>query len=97
MSYMETKELRNTPLYFEQGNADSVLNELHVVKYDDGKVGFVAQQVHQVWPQGVIFDQQRKKAVNIDYIALLGLAVRNIQELNEKILRLEMELVMQKQ
>lgn len=96
MSYVETKDARVMPLHVESGNADTVLNALQVVKFENGKVGLAAQQVQKVWPEGVLFDQQGQKAVNIDYIALLGLAIRNIQELNDKVLRLEMELVMLK-
>jgi hypothetical protein len=96
MSYVETKATRTIPLHAgEYRHFEDIVNRLSIVKFANGKVGLVAQEVYTVWPEGVLMDPNvPDTAVNIDYIALLALALRNIQELNERVNQLEMELVM---
>lgn len=90
MAYVETKISSHYPMSFSAENIVTRLQPLMIVS--SGAAGFVAEQVNEVWPPGVLKNEEGTP-ININYIALLALAIKNIQELNEKVTKMEMELL----
>lgn len=72
------------------------LEKIEVKKFnfkgdDKEYIGFIAQELHKVFPQAVIVggDNPEKDPWKIDYLQIIPLLVNSIKELNERIKKLE--------
>jgi hypothetical protein len=71
------------PVSYEKKN--NITNNV----YNQSEIGFIAQEVRKVLPQIVIESQDEEKTLAMNYNSLIPILTKAIQELNDKITKLE--------